>query len=63
MDESIIKILHDAFRAGMTEPSFLEVLVRLNQEAWYLNEDYRKYALKTIESEKRVVRELGLKAE
>ena len=48
----------------MTEPSFLEVLVRLNQEAWYLNsEDYRKYALKTIESEKRVVRELGLKAE
>lgn len=64
MDESTIKILHDAFRAGMTEPSFLEVLVRLNQEVWYLNsEDYRKYALKTIESEKRVVRELGLKAE
>jgi tripartite-type tricarboxylate transporter receptor subunit TctC len=64
MDEGAIKILHDAFRAGMKEPSFLEVLSRLNQEVWYLNsEDYRNYALKTIESERQVVRELGLKSE
>lgn len=64
MDESTIKILHGAFRTGMTEPSFLEVLARLNQEPWYLSsEDYQNYALKTIESEKHVVRELGLKTE
>ena len=63
MDESTVKVLHDAFRAGMSEPSFLEVLVRLNQEPWYLSsDDYRNYALKTIKSEKHVVRELGLKA-
>ena len=48
----------------MMEPSFLEVLDRLNQEIWYLNsEDYRNYALKTIESERQLVRELGLKTE
>jgi hypothetical protein len=64
MDENINRVLHDAFRAGMTEPSFQEVLVRLNQEPRYLSsEDYRNYALKTIEDEKRAVRELGLKAE
>ena len=64
MDEGAIEVLHDAFHAGMREPSFLEVLVRLNQEIWYLNsEDYRKYALTTIESERQVVRELGLKGE
>jgi tripartite-type tricarboxylate transporter receptor subunit TctC len=64
MDERVVKTLHDAFHAGMTEPSFLEVLGRLNQELWYLSsEDYRNYALKTIENERRVVRELGLRAE
>ena len=64
MDENTINILHDAFRAGMAEPSFLEALSRLNQELWYFNSaDYRQYALRTIEVEKRVVRELGLKAE
>jgi tripartite-type tricarboxylate transporter receptor subunit TctC len=64
MDERTIKVLHDAFHAGMMEPSFLEVLVRLNQEPCYLSsDDYRNYALKAIENEKRVVRELGLKEE
>jgi len=62
MDASIVKTLHDAFRAGMAEQSFLEVISRLNQELWYLNSaDYQAYALRTLEAEKRVVRELGLK--
>jgi tripartite-type tricarboxylate transporter receptor subunit TctC len=62
MDESTIKVLHDAFHAGMTEPSYLEVLDRLNQEPWYRGSaDYRSFALKTIESEKQVIRELGLR--
>lgn len=64
MDRETIKTLHDAFQKGMGEPSFREVLSRLNQEPWCLSsEDYRKYALATIEQEKQVVRELGLKAE
>ncbi|MET4493778.1 tripartite tricarboxylate transporter substrate binding protein [Bradyrhizobium sp. LA7.1] len=64
MDESIVSNLHDAFRAGMSEPSFLDVLARLDQNLWYLSsEAYRNYALKTVESEKRVVRELGLDVE
>ncbi|MDH2351194.1 tripartite tricarboxylate transporter substrate binding protein [Bradyrhizobium sp. SSUT112] len=64
IDPEIIKALHDAFRKGMDETPFRDVLARLNQEPWYLNsEDYRNYALAMIEQEKRVVRELGLKAE
>ena len=43
MDESTVDILHDAFRAGMTEPSYLEVLARLQSEPWYLGSaDYPK---------------------
>jgi tripartite-type tricarboxylate transporter receptor subunit TctC len=64
MDEGTIKVLHDAFQKGLTEPSFLEVLARLNQELWYLNsDDYRNYVLKTVESERHVVQLLGLKSE
>jgi tripartite-type tricarboxylate transporter receptor subunit TctC len=62
IDQATVKALHDAFKRGMSEPSFLEVLARVDQEPWYLNsEDYRNYALRTIEQEKRVVQELGLK--
>ncbi|QJR14779.1 tripartite tricarboxylate transporter substrate binding protein [Usitatibacter palustris] len=53
MDPKIVKILHDAFKKGMEEPSHIAVLEKYNQELWYLNSaDYSKYAKETFAAEK-----------
>jgi tripartite-type tricarboxylate transporter receptor subunit TctC len=62
MDPKIVKILHDAFKKGMDEPSFRATMEKLDQELWYVSsEDYRTYALREIAEQKRVVEEFGLK--
>jgi tripartite-type tricarboxylate transporter receptor subunit TctC len=62
MDTRIVKILHDAFKKGMDEPSFRATMEKLDQELWYVSsEDYQAYALREIEEQKRVVEEFGLK--
>jgi tripartite-type tricarboxylate transporter receptor subunit TctC len=62
MAPHIVKTLHDAFRRGMEEPSFLSTLAKLDQESWYQSsEDYRSYILREIPEQKRVVEEFGLK--
>jgi tripartite-type tricarboxylate transporter receptor subunit TctC len=62
MEPAIVKTLHDAFRKGMEEPSYAATLVKLDQEAFYLNsEDYRKFALQQIEEQRQLVKDLGLK--
>jgi tripartite-type tricarboxylate transporter receptor subunit TctC len=64
MDPSVIKVLHDAFKKGMQEPSFLAMLDKLDQEVVYMSsDDYRDFAMKKIAETKRVVEELGLKEE
>jgi len=64
MDPTAVKFLHDAFKKGMEEPAFIEVLNELNQEPVYQNtEDYRAYVMREIEVQKRVVRELGMTQE
>ena len=35
MPADAVKTLHDSFRRGMQEPSYLAVLAKLDQEAWY----------------------------
>jgi tripartite-type tricarboxylate transporter receptor subunit TctC len=64
MDRSVIAVLHDAFRKGMEEPSYLAAMAKFDQEPFYLDTDgYRAYALKAIAEEKRSIEELGLKEE
>jgi tripartite-type tricarboxylate transporter receptor subunit TctC len=62
MDPAIVKILHDAFLKGMKEPSYLDAMVKLDQEEYYLNTaDYQAYAIQQIAEQKQLVDELGLK--
>jgi tripartite-type tricarboxylate transporter receptor subunit TctC len=64
MDPNIVKILHDAFKKGMEEPKYSEVLRQLDQEPHYLNsQDYRALAMQQIAEQKRLVEDLQLKPE
>jgi tripartite-type tricarboxylate transporter receptor subunit TctC len=61
MDANVIKTLHDAFKAGLDEPSYRAVLTKLDQDTFYLNSaDYQAYAVRTAAEERRFVTELGL---
>ena len=62
MDPSVVKVLHDAFKKGMEEPSFGVAMAKLDQELFYLSSaDYHNFAMKLIVEEKRIIEELGLK--
>ncbi len=62
MDPQVVKVLHDAFKKGMEEPSYAAVIAKLDQEAFYLStEDYQKFAIGQIAEAKRFIEELGLK--
>jgi tripartite-type tricarboxylate transporter receptor subunit TctC len=64
MDPKVVRVLHDAFKKGMDEPSYASALAKLDQELFYLSsEDYRDFAMQQIEEKKRLVIELGLKQE
>jgi tripartite-type tricarboxylate transporter receptor subunit TctC len=61
MDPKVVKILHDAFKKGLEEPSYLDAMAKLDQEPFYLeSDDYRKFALQQIEEARRFIPELGL---
>jgi tripartite-type tricarboxylate transporter receptor subunit TctC len=60
----IVKVLHDAFKKGLDEPSNVVTLAQLDQERFYLNsEDYQAFAMQQIAQEKRMVEELGLRGQ
>ena len=62
MDPKIVKILHDAFRKAIDDPSYIKTIERLDQERWYLStEEYTKYARETFMAEKATMERLGLK--
>jgi tripartite-type tricarboxylate transporter receptor subunit TctC len=62
MDPAVVKILHDAFKKGMEEPSYKDAMVKLDQEEYYLNTaDYQAYAKQQIGEQKQMVEELGLR--
>jgi tripartite-type tricarboxylate transporter receptor subunit TctC len=62
MDPSVVKVLHDAFKKGLEEPSYAEAMVKLDQELFYLSSaDYQKFALQQIDEARRYIAELGLK--
>jgi tripartite-type tricarboxylate transporter receptor subunit TctC len=62
MDPQVVKILHDAFKKGMAERFYIEVLERLDQEPFYLNSaDYQAFATRQMAEQKQLVEDLGLK--
>src|SRR5205085_5197982 len=62
MDARAVKVLHDAFRKGLDEPSNLAIMAQLDQEPFYLSsEDYHRFAMQQIMEQKRMIEELGLK--
>jgi tripartite-type tricarboxylate transporter receptor subunit TctC len=62
MEAGVVKVLHDAFKRGMDEPSYVSAMAKFDQEPFYLNSaDYHQYAMRAIAEEKRMVQELGLK--
>ena len=64
MDPNIVKTLHDAFKKGMEEASYIAQMAKLDQEAVYLNsEAYRRFAMQQLVEQKQLVEELGLKQE
>jgi tripartite-type tricarboxylate transporter receptor subunit TctC len=57
-----VKVLHDAFKKGMDEPSYKDAMAKLDQEDFYFNTaDYHAYAMKQIAEQKQLVEELGLR--
>ena len=64
MDPKVVKILHDAFKKGMKEPSYVETIAKIDQEPFYLNtEDYRAFVARTVAEQKQLMEELGFKPE
>ncbi|MEA2936201.1 MAG: hypothetical protein QOD74_2847 [Variibacter sp.] len=62
IDPKIVKVLHDAFKKGLEEPSYAAALEKFDQELAYLStEDYAKHAKQQIEEAKQLVQDLGLK--
>jgi tripartite-type tricarboxylate transporter receptor subunit TctC len=61
MDPGVVETLHDAFKKGLDEPSYISVMTKLDQDRFYLNSaDYRAYAVRTAAEERRSIVELGL---
>jgi tripartite-type tricarboxylate transporter receptor subunit TctC len=62
MDPKVVKVLHDAFRKAVDEPTYRAALEKFDQELAYRNtEDYAKHAAQQIEEAKKLVDDLSLK--
>jgi tripartite-type tricarboxylate transporter receptor subunit TctC len=62
MDPAVVRILHDAFKKGMEEPSYAAAMAKLDQELFYLNSaDYYAFAMRQIAEQKQLVEDLKLK--
>jgi len=64
MAPETVKVLHDAFKKGLDEPSTVAAMTQFDQERFYLDsEDYRAFAMQQIVQEKRMVEELQLRGQ
>lgn len=62
MDPKVVAKLHDAFKKATEDPAVQATLAKYDMVANYKNtEDYRKFVLENIETERKVVEMLGLK--
>ena len=63
MDPKVVKILHDAFKTAMDDPTHVKALESLAQPAMYMGtEQYDQLVRDTITKEKKLIEELGLKS-
>jgi hypothetical protein len=54
MDPKVVNVLHDSFKKGMAEQSFLTTLEKLDQEPWYRSsEAYLESAVSSLPMLKR----------
>jgi tripartite-type tricarboxylate transporter receptor subunit TctC len=61
MNPKVIKTLHDAFKKGMEQPAFENILAKFDLEADYRNsEDYAKFVNEQSAEEKLILEKLGL---
>ncbi|MBM3556056.1 MAG: tripartite tricarboxylate transporter substrate binding protein [Alphaproteobacteria bacterium] len=61
MDPKAVQVLHDAFRKGMQETSYLAAIAKIDMENDYKSTaDYAKYAMDKIAEEKDIIARLGL---
>lgn len=63
MDPAVAQKLHDAFKKAMDDPQHAELMLQLNQEAWYRSgADYAQWAKDTFAKDKVLIERLGLAA-
>ena len=61
MDPAIVKTLHDAFKAAMGDPAFLQTLDTVVTEPMYMStEQYHAFSMQQIPIEKAIVERYGL---
>ena len=61
MDGHVVKILHDAIRKAMDDPTYLQQLEKVGMEPYYMGpEAFLDFARKQFAAEKEVVERLGL---
>jgi tripartite-type tricarboxylate transporter receptor subunit TctC len=62
MDPKVVKVLHDAFKKGMEQPEFNDILDKFNWELVYKSsESYTEYAKELNRVAKEIVDTLGLR--
>jgi tripartite-type tricarboxylate transporter receptor subunit TctC len=61
MDPKVVKVLHDAFKKAIEDPSIKATLAKYDMVANYKNtEDYVKFVKEVTDTERKVVESLGL---
>ena len=61
MPREVVKILHDAFKKSLDDPEYLKLLATLDQPAWYQSsEDYARWAVETLKTERGTIERVGL---
>ncbi len=61
MDPKVVKIIHDAFKKSLDDPSVLSAFAQYDQPVIYMNTaDYTKYARDSFFAEKKTIERLGM---
>ncbi|WP_309139442.1 tripartite tricarboxylate transporter substrate binding protein [Siccirubricoccus sp. G192] len=64
MDEGIVRVLHDAFKAALFDPDNAKVRAQFDMPLVYSDtESYRRFIVERVEYERNMVRRLGLTLE
>jgi tripartite-type tricarboxylate transporter receptor subunit TctC len=63
LEPSVVRTLHDAFKASMESPEFVQLLASFAQEPLYMSgEEYRRYVVEVLPQLKAIVDRYNLKA-